>query len=906
MGCGTPLEQPWKNFNAYFNTYYNAKQYYERGLEQNLRQIPDVNPEVPLNVYLNPTNAGRQDLKLAIDTGASILRDHPDSKYVVPSIAIIGRAYFYRNENFAALEKFQELQRVSSGKTEQEAVFWQGRVYQQMGSITEGIRFLQQELELIEGWDSLVLAQVNIVLAQLHVSGEDWDAATQLLQENIETLQDREVRSRAYFLQGQVLERLGRYEEAQAAYGGVHRAITNYNLVFNANRKQAELLRRTGNYEQAFELYRSMERNDKNTESRSELLYEVARTVQLMGETNRALQMYEDILRNEIRTPSPLTKAKVYYGQAEIYRYDFDNFEMAAAYYDSASQERVAQDRLPENFRAGELARSFGEYKRVTGEISRLDSLLQLGRLEPEEFDSVIADIRMQRQQEIEEELQRRQRQQDQVVNVEQSDMNTAQAAEATEYGFLNIRNPMRLADASIQFQAIWGDRPLADNWRRRASISTTGISRLENEDGEVVVREDEVIERQAGVQVSLDLSEIPTTPAAQDSVIKRIENRYYSLANVFFLSLDMPDSAKVYYERIVSNDLSSDLIPRSLYSLAEIELFNNNTDQAYNWATRLINEYPATIFASRIASRLDLTIEDDGASKEKFVEDIYMGIKREGETNPAEHAKELQQLAHTGALEKQRPILLFEAAKEYMRAARSTDADSVDSIQRWFSLHEEWEKQQGEFSALKDSAAVVLSDTLTAETERSYWQQIADSTLHEPDFEAIFPFQGAYWDSTRSVLETIETMYASSSVTPVARRLRETLKPPEIRPELEEVQDSVQTDESAMQQGEELSGPLSCSQAYPDLRIRGGQEEFEESIQYPGWAARTSLSGELTYLLKISPDGEVLDFEQVSRMDRSGIPQVFEAAIEENLRFEPHGADDVIECEYTFRYETR
>lgn len=901
-GCGTPLEQPWKNFNAYFNTYYNAKQYFSDGLEQNERQIPEVNPQVPIQVFLPPTNAGLQDFGLAIETGASILRDHPDSKYVEPSIAIIGKAYFYRRENFAALEKFQEMQAVSSGKEEQEAVFWQGRVYNQMRSISEGISFLEQEMDVIEDWDPLIRARVNVVLAQLYVVDENWETASSILSENIEDLDDREIRSRAYFLHGQILEKQGSFREAQMAYNSVHPSIQNYDLLFNANRKEAEVLRQLGEYDLAFDLYRRMERDDKNTESRTELQYEVARTVQLRGESERALTMYENILRNEIITPNPLTRAKIYNAQAEIYRFDMDNFKMAAAYYDSASQERVAQNRLPEGFNASELAGSFGEYARVTDEISRLDSLLYLGSLEPEAFDSVIADIRAQRQQELERELEQMQRQQDQVVNVDQNTEPVSTTAESTEDGFLNIRNQIRLADASLQFQAVWGDRPLADNWRRRASISITGISRIEDVDGETVIRDNEVIERQTGIQISLDLSEIPSTPADRDSMVKRLENRYYSLANVFFLSLDLPDSAKVYYERIASNDLSPELIPRSLYSLSEIELLGGNRNQSYQWGRRLVDEYPNTEFARRISTRLDIELRNDAAENDQFVEDIYSALDERRGGSPAENARELQRLAGSGSLEDQKPILLYEAAREYMRAARMSEPDSVDRVQIWFEQQENWTERQKEFSELRDSSMTVLADTTLGESERRYWQQIADSTLAEPDFRSLFPFEGTYWDSTRSVLTTIENRYASSRVMPRVQVLRQTLQPP--APVVEEEPDSTL---SVMVPPEmEVDGPLTCSDAYPDLRVQGGIEQFQQNIQYPNWAVRTTLQGELIYKLRITPSGEVVDYEQESQMDRSGIPQVFEQAIEEDLRFEPTGMDEEIECNFTFQYQTR
>ena len=907
VSCGTPLEQPWLNFNAYFNTYYNAKEFFNDGLEANESQTPEVNPQQPLEVYLPPTNAGLQKFLFAIETGASILRDHPDSKYVEPAIAIIGKSYFYRSENFAALEKFQELQELTTGKTEQEAVFWQARVYYQMENYAEGLRFLQSELDLIEDWDPKWLARSRVMLAQLNVAEENWSVADQLFADNITGISDRDIEARAYFLHGQVLEHLGNYEDARIAYGSVHESVSSYDLLFNANRKEAEVARRIGEYDLAYRLYRSMERNDKNTETRTELQYELARTVQLRGEPERALDMYERVLRNEIRAPQALTRAKIFYGIAEIQRFDFDNFELAAAYYDSAAQEQVDQNRLPEGFDARTLAESFGEYTRVKNEIAHMDSLLYLGQLEPEEFDSVIAEIRRERQKALEEEMRQRQRQ-DRVVNIDQvAEESAAEAAEINEYGFLNIRNQMRVADASLQFQAIWGDRPLADNWRRQASIVTAGLNQLKtDEDGEVVVEEDEVIERKSQVQISLDLSEIPVTKGQQDSLRFRMQNRYYTLGNIFFLSLDMPDSAKVYFEKIVDDRINLELIPQALYTLSEINLTQGNREKAFNLGTQLIEEYPRTEYAKRAASRLDLNLPDSSFSDDRFIEDIYVNLADREQSHPAERARALKELASSNSLEEQQPLLLYEAAREYMKAARMEEPDSTDRVRDWFTLLEQWRQKQNEFSALSDSAGSALNDSTLSESERSKLAEIADSTLSEPNFHEIFPFEGTYWDSTRAVLETLETRYASSDFMPRVRILRQTLQRPDTAT-IQQTADSLGSPErveATVADATPVDG--SCSEQYPDLAIVGGTDQFQQSVNYPEWSARVSMNGELIYRLVISQEGEVLEYEQESRMDRSGIPEAFEQAIENNLKFEPLQSGGTIECNYTFQYRTR
>ena len=105
-GCKTPLKQGWHNFNAYFNTYYNANLNFERGLEKNRNQKPELNPERPIRIHPPPNRAGQTEFDNAIDKGAKILRDHEQSKFVDDALLLIGRAYFYQSEFYNAEQKF--------------------------------------------------------------------------------------------------------------------------------------------------------------------------------------------------------------------------------------------------------------------------------------------------------------------------------------------------------------------------------------------------------------------------------------------------------------------------------------------------------------------------------------------------------------------------------------------------------------------------------------------------------------------------------------------------------------------------------------------------------------------------------------------------------------------------------
>ena len=67
----------------------------------------------------------------------------------------------------------------------------------------------------------------------------------------------------------------------------------------------------------------------------------------------------------------------------------------------------------------------------------------------------------------------------------------------------------------------------------------------------------------------------------------------------------------------------------------------------------------------------------------------FIINLQQAALNNPAKKAKELQQLANRGSLGNQKPILLYEAAREYMRAARMSDQDSTDRVEQWFEQQE-------------------------------------------------------------------------------------------------------------------------------------------------------------------------------------------------------------------------
>lgn len=892
-GCGSTLKQGWSDFTAYYNTFYNAKQFYDAGLTANQRQIPPINPNKPIRVHPSPTAAGHDDFSEAIERASSILRDHQQSRYVNPAVAKIGKSYFYRTEYFSALEKFQELQTLGDEREQQEAILWQGRTYLEMANYAEGIQFLEIELDLREEWDPIIKSEIGLVLTQLFVEQGNWESSLQYIQSSIDGVEDRKLKSRGYFLFGQILEEFGRYSNAVIAYRQIRDFRPDFDLEYNALKKEAEVSRKMGNYDRAVELFSNLERSDKFIDYRMDLQFELAQTHQLAGNRERAMQLYHNILAEQFQTPDATVRARTYYGLAEIYRFQKDDFQLAAAYYDSAATERADESLLPDDFQAAELAESFGEYAEIKQQIAHNDSLLHLATLERAELDSVIAEIQQRKMEEMERQERELRRQQQQAVNVEEPD-ELLEAAETTEHGFLNINNPARIAEASLQFQSFWGDRPLADNWRRRADVSGSRHDQFvirDVDDGEVEIEpEDEQLVVQAGV----DVEEIPFSEAEREEMRIANEELYYRLGNLFFLSLDMPDNAREAFNWVLNSNLNPNLTSRTYYTLAEIELAQDNREEAETWFERLRSEFPNTIYTERIADRLGAEIEREEEEDSVNIQRMYANIKN-SDLSPEQLAKELQNLAYKADREDQRSEILFDAAKEYAKAAQQ-EHQSNFGLSEWTQKQEEIEQERSRFNALQDSARVMLGDTTLAEEEAEYWQQISDSTFAEPDLMSEFPFQGTYWDSTRSVLNYIESYYASSKVMPRVQILKQTIEKPSTPVEEEQPDEAAEDPEDT---GD--AEVMQCSDLGIRVNIDGGKDAFMDSVSFPSWTQEISMRGELTYLFTVEPDGSVSGYEQVSRMDRSGIPQAVENAIERLLQFNATGSDTPVECTETF-----
>jgi tetratricopeptide (TPR) repeat protein len=811
-GCSLGLRQQWTDFNAYFNTFYNANQGYERGIRAMENQRATINAERPIRIHQIPVRAGQTEFERAIEKSADILRNHDESRWVDPALELIGKSYFHLSQFFSAEQKFNEILAASDNElSRQSAIYWRGRVYLETNRYNEGIRYLNGILLSEEfDWDGQIFRELHLVLAQLHVQLENWQEADEALRTGIAGFRDDVLRSRASFLHGQVLERMDMPEEAIAAYFGLSNRYPDYQLLYLSQLKRNQLLRETGEHQRAFRGFTRMMRDDKNFEHIAELNYEFGRTKQVMGQYDEAFATFDEVLYRSLQTPTRETIAKTHYAIAELYRFAYSDFRMAALYYDSSSRAATDLSRLPESFDARDLAESFGSYARLSLMVQEKDSLMWLGSLPQDEFETVIRKIRDERLREYERQMRLEQLRGTTVVTIAEPGNEQVSPELTRDNGFLNHRNEQLVRQASEGFAAMWESRPLVDNWRRMEGVRQAVIVASEPEEADSVAggistpgrnatRMPGIADLSIPPELQIDLSIIPFTDEDRQKMGEEIASLEYEIGNVFYLNLSMPDSALYRYLRVVEEFPEAEIRPQAMYSIADIYIALQEDEAARKWANAIIEEYPATVMARRISERLliDADLSEVFISEDEVAERDYLSVLATlAESEPTDRIPRLIDFLQRFPEAPQRPNALLNTAISFAEIGRS-EQNFARLFDRRMQLQAEWSTIADEFELERQKAQEMLADTTLSESDMDFWKSIADSTLSEPDFAEYFPYVGPVWDSTRVYLQKLADNHPQSSVRERGVAMLQTVQlPVSLRrlAEPEEARDSLDT----------------------------------------------------------------------------------------------------------------
>lgn len=625
------------NFRAFYNTFYNAEQDFETGMESVREQSQALNPDRFVSIFPDPSDqVDRTSFESAIERSADVLREHPQSKWVDDALMLIGQSYFYLSEFGAAAEKFEEIIALDEDRAS-EAQFWLARTRASQGN-TEGaaeqVRVSLERNDLSEPWRS----KLWLVEAELHTTQAMWIETLAALDTALQGDLARKEAARAQLLRGQIFEMRDDYGAAARAYQAATES-REFEVALAGEMGALRAQAQTSNDPDLIEQANLLSRDDRNLEQRDVLRVLEAYLHVLQDRPEEARRAYQSLLHG--REPiGPDLQGRAYYQMGVMYRDVWNDYEMAAAYFDSSAtalgrreldgMRHAPPTSLPN---VSDLAERYGAVAEQQARVARYDSLLTLGALPEDAFQERIEEIvtaQREAQAEAEEEgssqrvsrFQAPGRAANQGGNTTR-DQPTEIAANAVseEAGFLFHRDPQRVQEGQRTFRQRWGSRDRAPFWRfeditsdsdsaEAPTISESGevdpdVQPDDDESASASQEETSTQTEEAAAQSGIDIDAVPRTESEQATMRDERTWAWYELGSALFLKVGQPDSALTWYERVLDEAADHPVYERALYARAEALEAAGKSGEAQAQYESLIASYPNSLFAQRARARL-------------------------------------------------------------------------------------------------------------------------------------------------------------------------------------------------------------------------------------------------------------------------------------------------------------
>jgi tetratricopeptide (TPR) repeat protein len=719
-GCGNSLKYSWNNFTAYYNTFYNARKNFKAGIGKVKQQPVQFYPDTLILPHRIPPLAGKEDFEQADQDASQLLRRFPDSKWAYDALLLLGKSYYYQHEFFKAQQKFEGIIDLSGqASLKQKAILWKGRVLLNTHSYRSSIQFLSKSLSLFNGkWQPFQKAKVHILMAENLAMLGNWNKAAALFAKALPNVRHQALAGEGYFLLGQVWQKSGHFRKAFNAYNQVKKMRPGYVYSYWAGLKKAEMARLTGRLHQAISICSAMATNDKNFRRRNEIYYQQGLNYMADRRYTRAETWFKKVLANREDKNSVRLRNLSYEKLGILYSKYLKNYVLAVAYFDSAS----AQSMRTTLFRNNSQTRKTFAYKRYAAlkkDIQNLDSLLKLGSLGKKELRKKLIILRRQRRKTLQKSGEAVQSQH--ILNKSAGNHFKSYhfANKASQDGFLDYKNPRIVRHEERQFAVVWGSRPLIDNWRRKEIISSTNISNAAGRNNSDSLSQKNKTAARAVRMGAFDLAEIPRTQKARKKLRDRRLLDQYQLGNLFFLSLDKPDSAAHYYHLALEGNPSGQVKSQTLYSLYQLFHSNHQPDSARVYKHKILQEFPSSRYAKQIVSHSGEATPAENLSRdsnETLLPEMHRILNKKDSLNNKEAALKLQQLAVKHQQDEAAPAVYMKSIRKYIK-----------------------------FAEARDSA-----------------QPASDSLKSTADTNSIY--QGKYWDRVRSMLKEFLKLFPDAS----------------------------------------------------------------------------------------------------------------------------------------------
>ncbi len=649
MGC-SPQKNTWTsrgfhNVTAHYNAYYYALEEITK-IENTINSswIDNYNNILKLYPSFDSTLAKSYvaETEEAIKMASLAIQNHGNSRWVDDSYILVGKARLYSLDWGNAIQTFKYVNNIGKDDdAKHQAIINLIRTFtehKEYNNAQAAIDFLNKEDLSKRNRKNLLLE-----MAYYYQTLEDYDRMIGSLTAADPLLEKKDRRGRIYFIIGQVYQELGFESEAYNYYHKCLNTNPEYEVDFYARLYMAQVaeISRSKSIANARKSFRKLLKDSKNRDFKDKIYYELGVFELKQKNINEGIESFNLSLRagNNQRV-----KGEAYLQLGEVYYDTLKQFELSQSYYDSAIRSLPSEY---ENYAAiKERSEVLNEFVLNLKTIEWQDSLLSLAAFDSTALRDHISQVIEAQQKQEALTKGKKKKKNNRVVFTTPSTTLFSASTETTDWYFGNLS---AVSIGKTEFIRVWGNRALEDDWRRSQKLSGPALDPVladNNSEGSNSQEEEVVADPVEVAFASLD-KEIPRTEEQREISLKKIEDAYFVLGDIYYFKLAEKENALITFETLLQRFPTTEHEPDVLYKLYLIHK-ESNPEESARFAELLKRKYPESTYAKILVNPNYLAESSVNIEKQKT---LYQTAYTAFENNRFKEA--LDQLNKALALEK-------------------------------------------------------------------------------------------------------------------------------------------------------------------------------------------------------------------------------------------------------------
>lgn len=355
---------------AYFNTFYNAQRAYDEAEAELLASEARLANRAFLAPYA-VSQAQRNKFTSVIEKCSKLLQYYPASRFVDDALMMIGKSYYYQNENQQALRKFDELiEGYPESPHVPEARLLRAQVFYKQGNKEESGRVA---LDIVQAADAAgptaYVADASLLLAQIEIDRESLARALPHFERAALAAPSRAERTAALLRLADAHFELGDYEKAAQVYLRAEKMSNEYGSEFKARHGYARSIARMGKHDEALDLLEDLLSNTNYREFFGHVELEIGNVFKTMGDYDEAIAQYRHVDTSYARSEVSATSC---FERGDLYERILLNYDSARVAYNKGKLESTQAKVIPQLARRSEY---LNKYHGFRAEIARYDSI---------------------------------------------------------------------------------------------------------------------------------------------------------------------------------------------------------------------------------------------------------------------------------------------------------------------------------------------------------------------------------------------------------------------------------------------------------------------------------------------------------------------------------------------------